>query len=120
MPMKTSEAQALLKLMTAIADAFDRETAITTVLTFLKIAAAGEAGIDQGRLMKELDISSAGISRTVQTLSPLSWVKDKFGHPVPGMDLVDNTFTLGDRRLRTIVLKPKGRALVSKLYEAFK
>jgi DNA-binding IclR family transcriptional regulator len=118
--MKLAEAQELLKLTQVIADAFDRETPLTTVLAFLRIASAGDAGIDQGTLMRQLDISPAGISRTVQTLSAESWLKDKAGNPKPGMDLVDIQMTTGNRGLRTLALNSKGRALVSKLHGALK
>jgi DNA-binding MarR family transcriptional regulator len=113
--MKLGEATSLLRLMQEMADVLDREAPLTQAIAFLRIAAAGDMGIDQGRLADDLKLSSAGASRTIQALSSIHYLKDR-----PGYGLVERVFDPTDNRKRELKLTSKGEKAVEKLIDAAK
>jgi DNA-binding MarR family transcriptional regulator len=112
MASKQATANMLLKLVSLLAEEMDKEMPLTQVLMFAKVAIAGDAGVDQGRLERELQLSSAGASRTAQALSSVHYSKNK-----PGYGVIDSTFDAKDRRLRALKLTPKGEKLMAKLQQ---
>jgi DNA-binding MarR family transcriptional regulator len=96
--------------MSLLTDVFDREAPLSYVAAFLRIAHAGDVGVDQGRLQEELGMSSSGISRTIQALSDVHWLKDR-----PGLKLVERMLDPTDNRRRALRLSPAGRALLHRL-----
>lgn len=111
--MKIGEAATLYRFVQELADVLDREAPITQALAFLRVAMAGDVGIDQGKLADDLKISSAGSSRTIQALSTIHYLKDR-----PGYGLVERVFDPTDNRKRELKLTAKGRRAVDKLLEA--
>src|ERR1700730_12034842 len=109
---KQATANTLLKMVSLLAEEMDKEMPLTQVLMFAKVAIAGDAGVDQGRLEKELNLSSAGTSRTAQALSKIHYNKDR-----PGYDVIESTFDAQDRRLRALKLTPKGEKIITKMQQ---
>jgi len=103
-------ARILFELATEIAHTLDREIPLQHLRTFLRVAMAGDAGIDQQKLQRETESSSAGMSRTVRALSNVSWDKRRVGHGV-----VEVTIDPSDNRRRIVRLTPKGKALLTSL-----
>lgn len=110
MATKAGTAATLYKMMTILADEMDVEMPLTQVLVFARVAVAGDAGIDQGRVQDELRMSSASASRTVQALSKVHYFKDR-----PGFDVVERVFDPKDNRKRTLKLTPKGEKLMARV-----
>jgi DNA-binding MarR family transcriptional regulator len=107
---KQSAANTLYKLTTLIAEELDREMPVTQILAFARIALGGDAGVDQGRVQEELQMSSAGASRTIQALSKIHYHKDR-----PGFDVVERVFDAQDNRRRTLKLTAKGERIMAKI-----
>jgi DNA-binding MarR family transcriptional regulator len=107
---KQSTANTLYKLTTIIAEELDKEMPVTQLLAFARIAIGGDNGVDQGKLQEELNMSSAGASRTVQALSKIHYHKDK-----PGHDVVERVIDGQDNRRRTLKLTPKGERIMAKI-----
>lgn len=100
----------LLRALETLTVEIDRDLPITSALVFLAVARTGTEGCDQGRVMEELQLSSAGISRTVQTLGRTHYLKGK-----AGLDLVERQFDPTDNRRRVLRLTPKGTRLMRAL-----
>jgi DNA-binding MarR family transcriptional regulator len=107
---KQSTANTLYKLTTIIAEELDKEMPVTQLLAFARIASSGDAGVDQGKLQEELNMSSAGASRTIQALSKIHYYKDK-----PGFDVVERVIDGQDNRRRTLKLTAKGERIMAKV-----
>lgn len=103
----------LFRIAQIVAEEMDRDAPLLQVMAFLRIASAGEAGVDSGQLLSELKTSSAAMSRTTQALSPVHYLKDR-----EGFGLVDITFDAQDKRKRIVRLAPKGEKLAAKLAAA--
>lgn len=88
----------------------DRDVPLLQVLALLRIAQAGEQGIDQGQLSFELKASSAAVSRTVRALGEVHYLKDR-----QGFQLIDIALDPKDNRRRIAKLTPKGRQLLSQI-----
>ena len=112
MASKTTTAAILNKIVNILNAEMDREMPMTQVTVFARIAAAGDAGIDQGTLQDDLQMSSASMSRTVQALSPIHYFKDR-----PGLNVVERIFDPQDNRKRALRLNAKGQRLMAKLQE---
>lgn len=95
--------QGVLRELTKV---IDRDVPITILLVFLAVAEAGAEGVDQGEVMDNLEISSAGMSRAVQSLGKVHYLKGK-----PGFDLVERTFDPTDNRRRVLKLTSAGEKL---------
>ncbi|HEV7611364.1 MAG TPA: MarR family winged helix-turn-helix transcriptional regulator [Steroidobacteraceae bacterium] len=95
-----------MKVLTA---EVDRDLPITLISVFAGIAAAPE-GVDQKELMDALVIGSSSMSRAVQTLSDLHYMKGK-----PGLGLISRGMDLQDNKRRILKLTEKGMALSKKL-----
>lgn len=109
----TTDAAKLYKAIQILADHVGREAPLTQVLAYLKIGARDE--VDQGRLMEELGLSSAGSSRTIQALSNVHYAKNR-----PGYGLVERQLDPMDLRRRVLTLTPEGKKLLTKMGAALK
>lgn len=89
---------------------------LTYVVAFLKVAANGDAGIDQSDLSKQVGLSQAATIRAVQALSEWSWLKDDADLKRPGLGLVTSEADpRGDARRRVVKLTNKGWLLMGKV-----
>lgn len=112
--MAASEEQArALAVLQALASILNRDAPLVQAMALLSIARAGDGGVDQARLMTELKTSTAGISRTVQALSAVHYMKDREGY-----GLVERVFDPMDNRRRTLRLTASGRKAVAKVLSA--
>jgi DNA-binding MarR family transcriptional regulator len=107
------DARNLFQTVSLIAKELERDIPVTQVLVFLRIAAAGRCGIDQGELANELGIPSATMSRTIQALSKVHWTKNK-----AGFDIVERDMSAVDNRRRCIRINTNGEALMARLQPA--
>ena len=114
MSIKVSGASALYEALQMLADELHRDAPMTQYMALLRIALAGDEGIDQAKVMDSLNISSAGMSRTVQALGPVHYMKDR-----DGFNLVDRAMDVTDNRKRVLKLTPKGEKLMAKVVEQF-
>lgn len=106
----TTTTSSALQFMQTLAGEIDSDEQLSMALVFLRVAAAGGVGIDQGKLQDELQLSSAATSRTVQSLGKVHYSKKRDGY-----DLVDRAFDATDNRRRMLRLTPKGERLMAKL-----
>jgi DNA-binding MarR family transcriptional regulator len=98
----------LLRIMQAITASIDRDLPLTIALVFSRVAAAGDAGVLQATLGRELDLSPAALTRSVQTLSALHYGKAR-----DGLGLIARTIDGAAGRHRTLQLTEKGHALAA-------
>ena len=77
--MQDVEPTRLLRALAAMSEVLERDLPITSALVFLSVARHRCNGVDQGGLQEELGLSSSGISRTVQTLGKVHYLKGKEG-----------------------------------------
>ena len=110
---KTLQATGLYRMVQALTTEMDRDMPITIPMAFLRIAMAGEDGLDQETLQKDLAASSSGITRTTQTLSDRHYLKER-----EGLQLVQRVMHPQDLRRRILRLTPKGEKLLAKCAEA--
>jgi len=93
------------RLISALATKIDRDSPLTLCLVFSRIAAAGAAGVFQNQVQKELGLTSACMSRAVQSLSDVTNGKC-------GLDLICRSMDFArDGRSHILQLTDKGRAL---------
>jgi len=107
---KQATAGMLYKLVTILSEELDREMPLTQVLAFARVALAGDAGLDQGKLQEDLALNSSSTSRTIQALSAVHYYKDR-----PGYDVVERVFDTQDLRKRSLRLTPNGEKLMAKI-----
>lgn len=107
--MKTTgeEARSLRSALTEFAKATTVDLQVRQVMIFLRIAEAGDQGVDAGRLAEDTGASPASVSRTVRTLGEIHYAKQHEGY-----GLVELQFDPTDNRRRIIKLTPDGRALL--------
>lgn len=99
---------AAYKLVSALASEIDRDSPLTLSLVFTRIAAAGPAGIFQNTVQRELGLTSACMSRAVQSLSDVTKGKQ-------GLDLIYRSMDFArDGRQHILQLTTKGRELAAK------
>ena len=110
--MSTHNVNSALSLLKVLADEMDRDSNISLPLVFLRVAQAGSAGVDQGQLQTELKMGSSSISRAIQSLGKVHYLKAR-----EGLDLVERAFDPSDNRRRTLKLTPKGERFVTKLFK---
>jgi DNA-binding MarR family transcriptional regulator len=111
--MQDSEPTRLLRALTAMSEDLERDLPITAALVFLGVARHGCNGVDQGGLQEALGLSSAGISRTVQTLGKVHYLKGK-----EGLDLVSREMDPSDNRRRVLRLTSRGEKLMRSVVRA--
>lgn len=104
-----------LKALETLAKELGADVPLSYVRVLFHVAAAGDAGIDQGQLVKILDMSPSSAVRAVQALGKFSWLKDAHGNKKPGLDLLDSVQNPQNFRLRTVTLTANGRRLMGKL-----
>jgi DNA-binding MarR family transcriptional regulator len=102
--------QAMLRFMQALTAGIGRDLPLTIALVFSRIAAAGDSGVLQATVQRELDLSPAGLTRSVQTLSSLHYGKAR-----DGLGLIARTIDGPDRRHKTLRLTAKGEELQARL-----
>ena len=101
-----------IQLLKVLGDEIDREVRITVPLVLLRIAQAGDAGVDSAQVARELKISSSSMNRITQTLGDLHYSKDG-----EGFGLVERTLDSKDLRMRILRLTPKGQRVITKLFK---
>lgn len=111
----TTTATKLSHVIQTMTEELDRDAPITQLLAFLMVATAGPAGISQTTVQKQLKLSTAAISRTVQALSDVHYYKDR-----AGFGLVERIIDPTDNRFRTLKLTPNGEKLLAKVAEEMK
>lgn len=107
--MKTmvEEVRSLRGALSELSRATTADLQLRHVLILLRVAEAGDTGVDAGRLAEDTDTSPASVSRTVRTLGEIHYSKQH-----EGFGLVELKFDPTDNRKRVITLTPDGRALV--------
>lgn len=107
--MKTmvEETRSLRAALTELAKATTVDLQVRQVLILLRVAEAGDQGVDAGRLAEDTGASPASVSRTVRTLGEIHYAKQH-----EGFGLVELQFDPTDNRKRVIKLTPDGRALL--------
>lgn len=103
-------ARALRKALDVLATETGRELNITQALVLLRIAEAGDEGVDAGRLAEATGASPAAISRTVRILGEVHYLKQH-----EGFGLVDLQFDPTDNRKRVVRLTADGRVLINQM-----
>lgn len=103
---------ALHRTVQVLESELDRDLPFAHVISFFMVATAGEDGIDQGALQQALGTSSASISRTLQTLSSMHYLKNR-----AGLQLISRELDVMDNRRRIVRLTPKGVKLLEKARE---
>lgn len=108
-PVQPAEAHytrySVFKMMANLAAVIGRDSSLTIALVLVRVAAAGDSGVLQATLQRELDISGAALSRSVQTLSDLRYGKSK-----PGLGLIARTLDDVDGRHHVLKLTKQGLA----------
>jgi DNA-binding MarR family transcriptional regulator len=102
----------IFKAIAALAAAIGRDYPITLALVFSRVAAAGDSGVLQATVQRELDLAPAVLTRSVQTLSHLHFAKAK-----PGLGLIERTIDRSDQRHKTLRLTDKGKSLIITIIE---
>jgi hypothetical protein len=102
----TVHLNALLKTMNALTGSIHRDYPLTLALVFSRVAASGPQGVLMPTLQRDLKLSSAQLTRSVQTLSTLH-----YGKKIPGLDLIDVSSDVGNAQYRVLRLTAKGAAL---------
>jgi DNA-binding MarR family transcriptional regulator len=110
---RATAAGTLQRIFEILVKEFDRDCPVNQPYAFVRVANAGEAGLDQARLQDDMQLSSAGISRLVQALSKVSYQKDR-----EGFDVIERRFDARDNRFRSLVLTSKGERVLNKLIDA--
>ena len=113
MASKFLQAGSLYRLMQTIGEVLDRDIPLLHVSALLRIAMAGDEGIDQNALMTELKISASAMSRIVQLLSSVHYMKDK-----EGFGYVERVFDPVDNRKRNLRLTAAGEKALAKMIDA--
>ena len=106
---KGASAENLFRALRVLITEMDRDLPLTIPFVFMRIASQPN-GVDQKDLMDELKIGSSQMSRTVQTLADVHYLKEK-----PGLGLIDRVMDLTDNRKRTLRLSAKGERLMAKI-----
>lgn len=104
----------IYRLVTELTAAIGRDSPLTLALVFSRVAVAGSEGILQATVQRELNLSPAVLTRSVQTLSGLHYGKNK-----PGLDLIARTIDTADCRHHVLRLTEKGRAIRQQLQGVF-
>jgi DNA-binding MarR family transcriptional regulator len=104
----TTSNLAMYRFMKALSQGIDRDFPITLALVFSRVVAAGDSGVLQATVQRELDLPSAVLTRSVQTLSSLHYGKAR-----EGLGLIARSIDGPDGRHRTLRLTEKGEALAA-------
>jgi len=115
MERDNANALPILRAMEVLANALGPDAPMSYARAFLCVALAGDAGLDQGQMAKQLDASPSSAVRAVQALGKYSWLKDQHGNRKPGLDLIDSVQNSRNLRLRTLTLNANGRRLLARL-----
>lgn len=105
----------VLRALEALSSEIGSDAPLSYALVLLIVAAAGDAGIDQGSVVKQLDTSPSAGGRAVQALSKRSWLKDGDGLKKAGLDLIHSEQNPQNFRLRTLTLTAAGKRLIGRL-----
>ena len=102
---------AMYRFMQTLTASIDRNLPITIALVFSRVAAAGDSGVLQATVGRELGVSGAALSRSVKTLSAGAGCSG-------GAALVARSIDGPDGRDKTLRLTEKGAALVAAMSQA--
>jgi DNA-binding MarR family transcriptional regulator len=102
----TAPSNALLKTMTTLSGAIHRDYPLTLALIFSRVAASGPAGVLMSSVQRDLMLTSAQLTRSVQTLATLHYRKQR-----PGLDLLEVSNDATSAQYRLLRLTPKGAEL---------
>lgn len=103
-------ARALRSAVDVLAVATGRELNITQVLMLLRIAEAGDVGVETSQLPDMTGASPAAVSRTIRILGEVHYMKQH-----EGFGLVEISFDPYDNRKRIAKLTADGRVLLHKM-----
>jgi len=104
-------AQVLIQTLQEFRDKIDPEMPVQQLLTFL--VAARTPGVTMQDVMKELDVSSASVSRNVAKLGRVD------RHHEPGYDLVTAYEDPMERRRKVVEPTSHGKQLIKRVAEIF-
>lgn len=99
----------LSKAITPFAQYNDREVSCTTLTIFLTIAEAGDDGVLQADLPKQLNLPSSSVSRNTCILS------EKTQKQKSGMGLIKRESHPHDARINVLRLNDKGKDLYAQI-----
>jgi DNA-binding MarR family transcriptional regulator len=102
-----------IKVMNTLADRNDMGS--QTILTFLTVAQAGDAGLPQSQLIKMTGMTQAGVSRNITRLS--------HGSPKnAGLHLIESYEDPMNRRHKLVKLTAAGQAILQQIpsYDNYK
>lgn len=105
----------LLNGLNALAEEFSSEMPLSQARTFVRVAVAGDEGVQQQQLEMDLDFASAAASRSVGALSDFRTDRGRDGKQVAGYGVITRTDEALDRRSKRITLNSKGRAAAQKI-----
>lgn len=112
--MMIEGARIMRNALDVLAAATGRELNITQVLMLLRIAEAGDEGVDAARLSEDTGASPAAVSRTVRILGEVHYMKQH-----EGFGLVEFYLDPMDNRRRIVRLSADGRVLLNKMVARF-
>ena len=107
----------LYKALQTLSDELGRELPVTQLLITLRLAVAGDIGIDNQKVMDEVELSSAGMVRAIATLGAPNEAK---GAKEGGLGVIERLTDPKDQRRRVLRLTPKGQKAVAKALEQLK
>lgn len=110
-----SEARRLRLALQRIGEETRPDLSLAHVLMLLRIAEAGEEGVESSTLAAEVGVSAASVSRTARSFGKVHYSKKH-----PGFELVELGFDPGDNRRRLVRLTMEGRLLVKRVLGALK
>lgn len=96
----------LFKIMDRLTGVIHRDRPLTLALVFSRVAASGPSGVLMTSVQRDLRLTPAQMTRTVQTLSTLHYRKK-----TPGLDLLEVSNDTGNARYRLLRLTNKGAEL---------
>lgn len=109
----TSGARQLRKALQLVTDETQREMNLTQILMLLRVAEAGDQGIESHQLVEDVGASASAVSRTMRILGRVHYSKRH-----AGFGLVEMNIDPADNRLRIVKLSPAGRVLVHRVLTA--
>ena len=102
---------ALWAVLSTLAEYIDRDSPITLLLVFGRIAAAGPTGVLQATVQRELGLPDSVLTRAVKALSGGNTAKGRSGY-----GLITQTLDYADTRHRVLRITDKGAELLQRAY----
>lgn len=108
-----ANARRLRLALQRICDETRPDLSLSHVLMLMRIAEAGDEGVESSQLAADVGVSAASVSRTMRAFGKVHYCKKHLG-----FDLVEIGFDPLDNRRRLARLTPEGRLLVRRVLEA--